>query len=49
MSFTLSIQDKAPDFILAATDGRIYSIKDFSDARICRIFYLQSLPLCNRF
>ena len=39
MSFTLSLDDKAPDFMLAATDGRIYSIKDFIDAQILVIFF----------
>ena len=39
MSFTLSLQDKAPDFTLAATDGRIYSLKDFNDAQILVIFF----------
>ena len=39
MSFTLSLQDKAPDFTLAATDGKIYSLKDFSDAKILVIFF----------
>jgi peroxiredoxin len=39
MSFTLSLQDKAPDFNLAATDGRIYSLKDFNDAPILVIFF----------
>jgi peroxiredoxin len=39
MAFTLSLQDKAPDFTLAATDGRIYSLKDFNDAAILVIFF----------
>ncbi len=39
MSFTLSLQDKAPDFMLAATDGRIYSLKNFIDAHILVIFF----------
>ena len=39
MSFTLSLQDKAPDFTLASTDGKIYSLKDFIDARILVIFF----------
>jgi len=30
MSFTLSIGDSAPDFSLPATDGKTYSLKDFS-------------------
>ncbi|HEX7561072.1 MAG TPA: thioredoxin family protein [Candidatus Humimicrobiaceae bacterium] len=39
MSFTLSLKDKAPDFTLAATDGRIYSLKDFNEARILVVFF----------
>jgi peroxiredoxin len=39
MSFTLSLQDKAPDFTLAATDGKIYSLKSFNEARILVIFF----------
>lgn len=39
MSFTLSLQDKAPDFTLAATDGKIYSLKDFNDTQILVIFF----------
>src|SRR5665647_1658202 len=39
MSFTLSLQDKAPDFTLTATDGRIYSLKDFNDAQILVVFF----------
>jgi peroxiredoxin len=39
MSFTLSLQDKAPDFTLAATDGKIYSLKDFNEARILVVFF----------
>ena len=31
MAFTLSIGDAAPDFLLPATDGKTYSLKDFSD------------------
>ena len=39
MSFTLSLQDKAPDFTLAATDGKIYSLKDFNNTHILVIFF----------
>jgi Peroxiredoxin len=39
MSFTLSLQDKAPDFTLAATDGKIYSLKDFNNTQILVIFF----------
>ena len=31
MGFTLSIGDIAPDFLLLATDGKKYSLKDFSN------------------
>ena len=31
MAFTLSIGDNAPDFVLPATDGKTYSLKDFSN------------------
>lgn len=33
MAFTLSIGDLAPDFSLPATDGKTYSLKDFSSYR----------------
>ncbi|MBM3705721.1 MAG: thioredoxin family protein [Actinobacteria bacterium] len=39
MGFTLSIGDRAPDFMLAATDGSIYTLKDFGDSRILVIFF----------
>ncbi len=39
MGFTLSIGDKAPDFTLPATDGKIYSLKDFNDVEILVIFF----------
>ncbi len=39
MGFTLSTGDRAPDFLLAGTDGRIYSINDFNDAKILVIFF----------
>lgn len=32
MAFTLEIGEKAPDFTLIATDGKIYSLRDFDDA-----------------
>ena len=31
MAFTLSIGDNAPDFLLTATNGKTYSLKDFSN------------------
>lgn len=39
MNFTLSINDKAPDFMLAATDGKIYTLKDFDNSRLLVIFF----------
>ncbi len=39
MAFTLNIGDKAPDFSLPATDGKTYSLADFSDAKVLVIFF----------
>ena len=39
MGFTLSIGDQAPDFTLAATDGKIYSLKDFNNVKVLVIFF----------
>ena len=39
MAFTLQIGDKAPDFRLPATDGKEYSLDDFSDDRYLVIFF----------
>lgn len=39
MTFTLELGDKAPDFNLPATDGKNYSLSDFSDAEILVIFF----------
>ena len=39
MAFTLEIGDIAPDFSLPATDGNIYSLKNFSDAKALVIFF----------
>jgi peroxiredoxin len=39
MGFTLSIGDRAPDFLLASTEGKIYSLKNFDDARILVVFF----------
>lgn len=39
MAFTLQINEKAPDFTLPATDGKIYSINDFEDADVLVIFF----------
>jgi len=39
MAFTLSIGQEAPDFFLPATDGRTYSLDDFSDAKVLVVFF----------
>ena len=39
MSFTLPIGTTAPDFSLKATDGKQYSLSDFSDAQTLVIFF----------
>jgi peroxiredoxin len=39
MAFTLPIGSSAPDFSLRATDGKIYSLKDFADAKILVVFF----------
>ncbi len=39
MGFTLSIGDQAPDFTLSATDGKVYSLKDFNEAKVLVIFF----------
>ena len=37
--FTLQLKATAPSFKLPATDGRIYSLTDFSDAKVLVIFF----------
>ena len=39
MSFTLELGSPAPDFRLPATDGKSYSLADFSDSRLLVIFF----------
>lgn len=39
MAFTLSINEKAPDFKLPATDGNTYELHDFDDSNILVIFF----------
>jgi peroxiredoxin len=39
MGFTLDIGASAPDFSLAATDGKVYSLKDFDDAKVLVVFF----------
>jgi peroxiredoxin len=37
--FTLQLKSTAPSFKLPATDGRTYSLTDFSDAKVLVIFF----------
>jgi peroxiredoxin len=39
MAFTLSIGDKAPDFLLPSTEGKVYSLSSFKDAETLVIFF----------
>ncbi|TVR58682.1 MAG: thioredoxin family protein [Spirochaetaceae bacterium] len=39
MAFTLDLGQKAPDFSLPATDGKTYSLADFSDAKYLVVFF----------
>jgi peroxiredoxin len=39
MSFTLALGDQALDFLLPATDGKTYSLQDFTDAKVLVIFF----------
>jgi peroxiredoxin len=39
MPFTLTLGAPAPDFSLKATDGKIYSLKDFDKANVLVIFF----------
>jgi peroxiredoxin len=39
MAFTVQIGEKAPDFRLPATDGKTYTLADFSDAETLVIFF----------
>lgn len=39
MAFTLGIGDKARDFALPATDGKTYSLADFSEAKVLVLFF----------
>ena len=39
MSFTLQLNDRAPDFTLPATDGRTYQLSDFKDDRVLVLFF----------
>lgn len=37
--FTLSINEKAPDFLLKATDGNMYKLEDFEDSQALVVFF----------
>jgi peroxiredoxin len=39
MAFTLSIGEQAPDSRLKGTDGKFYSLEDFSDAKALVLFF----------
>lgn len=39
MAYTLENGQKAPDFTLPATDGKIYSLKDFEKAPVLVVFF----------
>ncbi|RYM05124.1 thioredoxin family protein [Sporolactobacillus sp. THM7-7] len=39
MAFTLEIGEKAPSFSLKATDGKTYSLDNFSDAKTLVVFF----------
>ncbi len=39
MAFTLEIGDRAPDFALPATDGNIYTLDDFAEAKVLVVFF----------
>ncbi|OGN68027.1 MAG: redoxin [Chlamydiae bacterium RIFCSPLOWO2_02_FULL_49_12] len=39
MGYTLEIEEKAPDFSLPATDGKIYCLKDFKEAHFLVVFF----------
>ena len=39
MAFTLQLGQKAPDFSLPATDGKVYSLADFADTEVLVIFF----------
>ncbi|MBI3122322.1 MAG: thioredoxin family protein [candidate division NC10 bacterium] len=39
MAFTLQIGDKAPDFKVPATDGKVYSLADFANSEALVVFF----------
>jgi len=44
MAFTLQLGEKAPDFTLPATDGKTYSLADFSDDTLVIFFTCNHCP-----
>jgi peroxiredoxin len=44
MAFTLQIGEKAPDFTLPATDGKTYSLADFTDETLVIFFTCNHCP-----
>ncbi|HPI71002.1 MAG: redoxin family protein, partial [Tenuifilaceae bacterium] len=44
MAFTLKISEKAPDFTLPATDGKVYSLSDFNERVIVVFFTCNHCP-----
>ncbi|WNF38468.1 thioredoxin family protein [Bacillaceae bacterium IKA-2] len=39
MTFTLQLGERAPEFSLPATDGKTYSLRDFSEAKTLVVFF----------
>lgn len=39
MAFTLQIGDRAPDFKLQATDGKVYCLADFAEDKLLVVFF----------
>ncbi len=39
MAFTLQINEKAPDFKVPATDGKVYSLADFAKSKVLVVFF----------
>jgi peroxiredoxin len=39
MGYTLQIGESTPDFHLPATDGKVYSLSDFADAKVLVVFF----------
>jgi peroxiredoxin len=44
MAFTLRLGEKAPDFVLPATDGQTYSLADFTDETLVIFFTCNHCP-----